>query len=148
MVKPFELMPSVMRKRAAEVVTGTTRIVRRAATAIDRRAVRDTPVDKGVARSNWVGTLNVPFSGVIPAYSPGSKLGLQERANAQAAIAQAQVAIRGYEVGRSRSIHLTNNVPWLGRLNSGSSQQAPALFVQKAIQTGILSIKGAKVLKG
>lgn len=148
MVKPFSAMPGVMRDRAAEVQRGTTVIVRRAARAIDRGVVFGTPVDEGTARSNWVATLNVPFSGVIPAYAPGSKLGIAERGNAQGAIVQASGVINQYQAGRTRTIHFTNNVPYIERLNNGSSLQAPAMFVQRGIQAGIVSLKGVRVLRG
>lgn len=147
MVRPFEDLPIVMRKRAKELSDGVTKAVQRVATVVDREVVLGTPVDKGPARSNWVGTLNSPFKGVIPAYAPGKKLGLGEQANAEAAIAQGARAIRLFNVLRDKSLHFTNNVGYIGDLNDGSSAQAPKMFVQKAIIKGLIALKGVKVFK-
>lgn len=148
MAQPFDKMPAVMRRRAKEVSEGTTKIVQRAGSVVDRELVLNTPVDKGPARSNWVGTLNVPFTGTIPAYAPGNKLGLGERANAEAAIAQANVAIRLFRALRDKSLHFTNNIRYIEALNNrGTSSQVPAFFVQRAVQAAIVSVKGMKVLR-
>jgi len=148
MVKPFDLLPAVVRRRANEVAPGVTRIARQAAMAIDRELVYGTPVDKGVARSNWIGSNGTPFADVIPAYAPGKKLGIGERANAEAAIAQAKTAINTFQAGKGQKLYLTNNVPYIGRLNNGHSKQAPAGFIQKGVQAGVESVKGARIFKG
>lgn len=145
-VKPFEALPKIMDDQARRVGAGVTAIMRKAGSAVDREVVFRTPVDKGEARSNWVGTLNSAFTGTILPYAPGRKLGIGEQANAQAAIAQAAGAIQRYDVNRDRSIHITNNVGHIGPLNSGSSTQAPAMFVQMGVQAGLVAIRGARVL--
>lgn len=147
MVQSFDNLPAIMRLRAREVGQGVTKAVQRAASAIDREVVLATPVDTGAARSNWVGTLNAPFTDVIPPYAPGVKLGLGEGANAQAAIAQANSAIRLFNVLRDKSLHFTNNLRYIGKLNDGSSAQAPMMFVQRAILAGVATLKNITVFK-
>lgn len=146
-VRPFSAMPEVMKDRTDQIGDGITTLVRRVSAAIHRSVVLGTPVDKGVARSNWVVTRDVPFSSRIPAYAPGSKLGIGETANASAAISQGLAAIGRFDARRNRSIHFTNNVPYIVKLNGGSSRQAPALFVQRAIAEGAASIRGVRLLK-
>jgi len=138
-----------MEKRAREVPKGVTAIVKRAATSVHRTVVLSSPVDTGELRSNWVGTLNTPFTSIIPPYAPGNKLGIGERANAQGAIAQGQVTIKAFDSRKDVSVIFANNTPQVGLINSGAvrSQQAPMMFVEKSIQFGIVSIKGAKILK-
>jgi len=43
--------------------------------------------------------------------------------------------------GRAESVHISNDAPYIGRLNAGSSSQAPAGFVQRAIADGIRAAK-------
>ena len=147
MVQSFDKMPVVMKQRAKEVGQGATKIVQRVGSAIHREVVITTPVDTGTARSNWVGTLNAPFNGVIPPYSPSVKAGLNESANAQAAIAQGLSAIRLFNALRDRSLHFTNNVGYIRKLNNGHSMQAPIMFVQKAIQVGAQAVRGVTLLR-
>jgi len=148
-VHRFEMMPTVMKARAGQVAQGMTRIVKRAHGAVSSAVIRATPVDKGVARSNWVGNLNGPFRGVIPAYSPGHKLGLGETANATAAIGQNKAVALGFLAGKNMAIHTSNSVRYMGKLNAGGhSSQAPvAGFIDLAVQTGVVSVKGMTVLR-
>lgn len=83
-----------------------------------------TPVDTGWARSNWLVNIGAPHPGVIgsreavsPHPSPITKM-------------------LGYRLGFGR-VFISNNVPYIGRLNDGYSQQAPAGFVQRAIEKAI-----------
>lgn len=133
-----------MRKRARNVEQGAAQAVRKAALAIDAAVVLATPVDTGRARSNWQVSLNAPPGNTLPAYSPGAG-GNTGSANAQAALQQGADT-----VARSRpgdSIWITNNLPYIGRLNNGHSAQAPAGFVQKAITVGANAIKGFAILR-
>lgn len=116
-----------------------------AATSVDRAVVVATPVDTGMARSNWVGTLDAPFAGIIPPYAPGSKLGLAEGGNASAAMEQALIAIARFSVLRNLAIFITNNTPYMFKLNAGTSKQAPIGFVRLAVKAGIASIRGMKI---
>lgn len=146
--KPLSAMPGVMRKRGQQITRNAGRTVRRVATTVDTRLVEDTPVDTGEARSNWLGSLDIPLSGTIPPYAPGRNLGLSETANAGAAKAQARAAIRGFRLGKNSAIVLVNNVGHIGFLNDGSSQQMGAQFVQRAVQAGRKTARGQRLLKG
>lgn len=66
----FEELPAVLQGYRSQLFAITSKIVQKAALAGGDYVARETPVDTGVARSNWVATIGTPFSGVIPAYVP------------------------------------------------------------------------------
>ena len=116
--------------------------------------VDGTPVDKGVARSNWRVSVGVPTRAVIPAYAPGKKLGIGERRNARAAIQAGFFAINQLRVGSFRrgtgqvgsALYITNSVPYLSRLRNGYSKQQPRDWVRVAYMEGLAEIPQAKLL--
>ena len=142
---PFKDMPKVMNRAANATDASVQFFMRRAATAIGNKLVETTRVDTGLARSNWVGTLDVPFDGVIPPYAPGNKLGIGEAANFLGAIRQQQTAIRGYRIRVHKSIHITNNVRYIQYLNNGSPTTSADMMFEKAIQAGRASLRGLKI---
>lgn len=117
---------------------------RATAIAVDQALVISTPVDTGRARSNWRVSSGAPSSDTREAYAPG-KAGSTGGANATAALAQGREAIMA---DRSGTIYISNNLPYIGVLNDGSSAQAPAGFVEIAVQTGIAEVKKIKALSG
>lgn len=108
---------------------------------VDQVLVTSTPADTGRARANWiVGT--GPSTRAIDAYAVG-KAGSTAGANAQAALEQAQRFLDGTDVS---VIYISNNLDYLVYLNQGSSAQAPAGFIEAAVQAGIDYVKTIKVL--
>ena len=125
---------------AASLEEGVHRTVRKAALAADQAIVLATPVDTGRARANWVVSINAPAAGEQP--TPASPA-----AGAAQALGQGQEEIGRYGTSSSHSaIHITNNLPYIGRLNAGSSAQAPAGFVEEAVQAAVAAVRGTKVL--
>lgn len=55
-----------------------------------------------------------------------------------ATISKARTELAGYRIGPQ--ILIQNNVPYINRLNEGHSTQAPAMFVQRGIQTALNSV--------
>ena len=135
-------------RRIVVTATGVERnanaLARKVALAVDQTVILATPVDTGRARSNWQVGLGGPQRDVLDPYSPGSKLGLGETANAQAAIQQGAAAVGNRQPGQD--IWISNNVDYIGLLNNGSSKQAPAAFVQQAVDAGVALVKGARVV--
>lgn len=126
-----------MRRLAKGISVNADAHVRKVALAIDATVVMATPVDEGRARSNWQVAVDAAPTGTVEAYSPG-KEGSTGGANAREAIAQAERAIAQYVGGKPTSaIHITNNLPYIRRLNDGWSAQAPAAFVERAVQVGL-----------
>ena len=132
--------------RAGQIGRNLPKLMQKVALAVHREVVLGTPVDTGKARSNWQVSVGVPAPHTIPPYAPGSKLGLAEAANAQAALAQGVSALAGY--GSPTTIWITNNVHYIGILNTGSSAQAGAFFVQTAALHGALVASRGRLFDG
>jgi uncharacterized protein CbrC (UPF0167 family) len=102
-------------------------VVREVVVGLQGRLVEDTPVDTGWAQSNWVPKVGSAFEGTA---------GTREDAEAgrlnQGVAAAGLAEVAGYDVSQG-DVHVTNNVPYIEKLNAGSSAQAPAAFVQQAI---------------
>jgi hypothetical protein len=129
-----------MRRHAERIEENANMLVRRAAIAVDATVVLATPVDTGRARANWQASLGGPETGVREAYIRGSK-GSTGAANAHAAQEQARAVIAARRPGQT--VHITNNLPYIGALNDGHSALAPAGFVETAVLRGLAAVKGA-----
>lgn len=125
------------------VADNTDRMMRKVALKVDSTVVLATPVDTGRARSNWIVNLDAEAKGPIEAYEPGEAQSTAA-ANARAALEQANKTIAQYKAGQT--IHITNNLDYIGRLNEGHSAQAPAAFVEEAVHAGIATVKGATLV--
>ena len=82
----------------------------------------------GHARFSWRTSLNNPITVEVPGFDPGGT---------------ATIAAGFAKIKPSRffeNIWFSNNAPYIGRLDQGWSRQAPANFVNKAIQTGVTSL--------
>jgi hypothetical protein len=132
-----------VRLQGQAVVDNSTKLLRRVAVAVDRSVVLATPVDTGRARSNWQVELGAPAVGVLPAFDPGKSQSTAS-ANTQRALDAARARIA--QARNGDEIHLTNNLPYIGKLNDGWSAQAPSNFVEQAVQVGVDEIKGASIL--
>lgn len=124
------------------VAENSEKLVRKVGLAVDASVVIATPVDTGRARSNWLVRLDVPTDATIAAYFPGKEKSTAG-VNAAAAIDQGKATIAGYRTGQT--IHITNNLKYIGRLNNGYSAQAPAAFVEQAVQAGSQAFEGVKL---
>jgi hypothetical protein len=122
-----------IRKRSQEINWGANDVVKRAALAIDKAVIFATPVDTGRARSNWRAALGGPFTKQL------------DETSATGAIGQAESVINGR--GPGQTIYISNNVPYIRRLNEGWSAQAPAGFVEDAMLIGRRIVREAKLFK-
>lgn len=129
------MTPKAFQKRMTQlgilVSRNADKQFRATALAIDSALVISTPVDTGTARSNWQVGSPGPITSVRSAYTPGAE-GSTGGANARAAIEQAKAVI-----GTAKdTIHITNNLTYIEPLNEGSSAQAPAGFIEAAVEVG------------
>lgn len=98
---------------------------------ITANLVEDTPVDTGWARANWVPAIGASRNSPAESQPTGSMV------QTQAAFQQAGlVGLLSYKLPQG-AIFIANNVPYINRLNDGSSTQAPTGFVQAAIRRGV-----------
>lgn len=118
--------------RTAERNVGTTVI--RTAGAVLSTVIPATPVDTGRARGNWQVSVGNPIM------SPRERLDRTGQSTIQEGIGRAQSRRQGQD------IHICNNVPYIGMLNAGSSSQAPAGFVELAVQAAIRNIRNARIV--
>jgi hypothetical protein len=140
-----------IRRRGSQVENSASRLVKAVAIRSLKSLVKNTPVDKGVARSNWRVGIGAPTRAVISAYSPGKNLGIGETANASAAINAGRARInslRSTTAGLSKSIYISNATPYIGLLNDGSSKQVGRYFIQRALREAQEEIAGFKVFIG
>lgn len=129
---------------AARVEPNAHNVVRKTALAVDQTVVMATPVDEGRARANWQVRAGIAATDVIPPYAPG-KGGSTSAQNTQAALEQGKIAISSAQPGQE--IHITNNLPYIGPLNDGHSAQAPAGFVEQAVNAGIETVRQARLIE-
>ncbi len=89
----------------------------------------------GHARRNWNVSLDAARDTVVGTEGNGGGKGAATRD----ATERGTRTIDKAQVGKIRRIIIQNSVPYIGPLNNGHSKQAPANFVQKAVQAaGVL----------
>lgn len=133
-----------MAELAARVNRNAPKAVARVVAALASPLVFSTPVDTSRARANWQAGVGVIPTGILypepdkpPTADEGGNLG----------VASIQAAAARYGQGWGNSyIAIANNVPYILKLNQGSSGQAPANFVQIAIMAGLHSLNGFRIL--
>lgn len=99
--------------------------VRRVALLLLTGVTLGTPVDTGRARANWLVGVNAPRRQTEGATDP----------TGQATLAQGEqviAAARGDD-----EVWLSNNLPYILKLNEGSSPQAPPGYIQDAIDASL-----------
>ena len=90
----------------------------------------DTPRDLGWARANWVMSVGLPVED--PAVAAKSNPGPADVSRALTRQQQSLAEVTSYGSITQGAIFTTNNVPYIGRLNAGSSRQAGAAFIQRS----------------
>ncbi len=118
-----------IQRRARQVETGASKALRATALTVNQTVILATPVDTGHARANWQVGIDAPITDEID----------EEDESGVATISQNAGTIKG--ATPQKSIILSNNVPYINRLNEGSSAQAPAQFVQLAILEAVNAVK-------
>lgn len=100
-----------------------TETQKRTALLVHGAVVSSTPVDTSRARSNWTTTINT--------------VSTTQREADQAAKSNAEIeAVVSQTISIDDTIYIANNLPYIERLNDGYSAQAPAGFVEEAVQLG------------
>lgn len=118
-----------------KVLDRLDKTVRAVALVVDRALVEATPVDTGRARANWQASLNNPLTAQIAIQDVSKK----DSGFVPARQNDALKAISAYKL--ADTILISNNLPYIRKLNEGSSQQAPAGFVDAALLKGKKAVK-------
>ena len=119
-----------MRRAARDVDRAAAEATAATAVTIVGKLAFATPVDTSQAISNWVASLNAPPIEFLEPHYPGEK-GSTQQASALETIAAAKLALKVIKAGDT--VYVTNNAPYIRRLNEGHSQQAPAGFIEVAL---------------
>lgn len=135
-----------MKMRAGNVPREVNKAKRRAALAVDQAVVLGTPVDTGTARSNWLVSLEDAQDNTVEAHAELVDGTMAETVNATGAMDQGKAVIA--RAKPEQDIHITNNLPYIVPLNEGSSAQAPAAFVEEAVDAGVAAAKRTKIDTG
>jgi hypothetical protein len=107
----------------------TERVVKKITLDVTANLIETTPVKTGWAKANWVPAIGVRYRGPSGDLMPVSSAeGTQQSAIANVALT--------YKASRGATF-VSNGVFYILELNSGSSKQAPAGFVQRAIHKAI-----------
>jgi hypothetical protein len=122
-----------MARMAYVVKANIPKVQKRAALAVVEQVARSTPVLTGQAAGNWMTTVGTPSSAFIPG-----------AAGAAASIARVGPALEA--LGVDQKVCIANNAPYIEKLNNGSSQQAPSLFVEAATLRAIQGLDRYNIL--
>ena len=121
-------------KLRASVARGAAALVLAANRELRLPGPLGTPVQDGNARANWIPSVGQPHPGASGDKASG---------NAASTAGSAQVA--AYQLGQG-DLYLVNRTPYIRFLNNGSSKQAPALFVEAALERAKTKVNA--MLKG
>ena len=83
-----------------------------------------TPKETGLAQGNWRTSISAPPVGTIGRTSGTAAISTGLRS--------VKAARKRISKGRQGRIFIVNNLPYIGLLNAGSSEQAPAFFIEVA----------------
>jgi hypothetical protein len=138
------------KKRITEIAVGVERnsdsLVRKTVITIASAVALRTPVDTGRARANWRTNIGGPLVAPVGTF-PAGKEGSTGAAAAGQAIQDATNKMQGYTNKSGTPVFISNNLPYIDRLNKGHSKQAPAGFVESAIMAGVNAINKARLVK-
>jgi len=112
--KDIEAFKNKAEKAASAIVRGSF-------LAIVGKIIVRTPVDTGRLRGNWITTVNNPSTRQL---SDKDKSGRK-------AVGFAKETSKAFKLGES--LFMVNNLPYVGPIENGSSQQAPSGMVKVSI---------------
>jgi hypothetical protein len=134
MAKNLLDLANSLEKKAKAINESASQLAVKTTLTILGDLVYHTPVDSSKALSNWIVTLDSPSTDKIAPYYKGFQGSTQQQSAAEA-LAQAKRILESKKPGQY--IYITNNQPYIRRLNDGYSDQQPAgAFVQRAVLIG------------
>ncbi len=95
-----------------------------------------TPVDTGFARGAWTPSLGSSDESISEPPTVRNKAKASGRKNRAENNRKSKFIAKNYKLSVA-PIYISNNVPYIGFLNNGSSSQAPARFVEAAIAQAV-----------
>ena len=149
---------NMLKKVRFSIEENADKELRRVALLFDQQVVQETPVDTGRAKGNWVVGINEPNREIPIGKTKSTKNTKRDGAAAVNTITDGQVKQIEREqltmarnkitnAGNVKSIVISNNLPYIGRLNDGYSEQAGKNFVGIALKGVLSAIKTIKLIK-
>lgn len=126
-----------MRERGKVLEERSGKLLGDTLVGIAEGVIPHTPIDEGRARRNWQANKSAPMTTYLDA--PAAPADGEREAIALAR----QVASK---LKSGDAAHLTNNAPYIVKLNTGSSTQAPSMFVQMEVLKALERIKEFKLI--
>ncbi len=112
-----------------------TRVVQGLTLDITADLQESTPVDTGWARANWIPNIGGQFS--------DSPVGERIRGSIDVATQQTAIAKIATQFKVGPPIHITNNVPYIKKLNDAHKKAAG--FVDRAVEKNVKKYGGRKI---
>jgi hypothetical protein len=125
-----------LRGKALRLGQNVEKQVQQAAVTVLETVVRTTPVDTGKARRNWSVAIN-------KGRPPSTELETTDPSG-ESTIAEGALKILTTKRQPGEVVWISNAAPYIERLNEGWSAQAPAGFVELAVQAGVASVRRGK----
>lgn len=129
-----------LRAQALRLGLNLNKLVQDVAIEILTTVVHTSPVDTGQFRGGWTTDIRVSNTRSEPLYGNLDKSG-------DATIAKGKATITSSPRPDGHSVIISNALPYGRALNEGWSKQAPAGFVQMAVQAGNQIARNARILK-
>ena len=120
---------------ADKLETSVETAVKEVAKSIFHNLIENTPIFSGTARANWQMALNSPNDNYI--YDPKS-VHIRGSVDYGSYNSQSEQQVEFYKSGDI--IYITNAAPYIEALDAGRSPQAPAGYVESAIEAGVSTI--------
>lgn len=130
-------MPRQASRITRQLERFTGRNLARAVVRATRELIKATPRQTGFAQSNWLAG-----TGPAPTAPIGDKQNIDLTQQSRGLS-----ALRNYRI-RDGEIYIVNNCPYIGRLNAGSSTQAPAGFVEEILDRVIGEANRGSIREG
>lgn len=129
-----------LRGKALRIGLNIDKMIEDVGVAVLERVVHATPVDTGQARGGWTTHIRVSRSPTEGRFGNLDKSG-------EDTIAEGTYTIRNTTRPDGHSIIISNGLPYIAALNNGWSSQAAAGFVERAVQSGVDTVRNSKILK-
>ena len=127
---------------SAELAGFVGSVVRALTINVGAELVPRTPIDTGWARANWVSSIGRPVIEEVDRTGSPEQV---QAANAKQAASRAGLATYRLDLGNT---YVSNNVPYIQRLEDGHSQQAPTGFVRASLAAAIRGTEGLSRRRG
>lgn len=126
-----------MRQRGKGIEERSGQLLGNTLVGLAEGVIPHTPIKEGRARRNWQANKGSALSSYLDAPFEPSDGEREALTNARAVASTLK---------SGDSAHLTNNAPYIGQLNRGSSTQAPAMFVQMEVLKALEKIREFKLV--